>query len=134
MPALLLCGALVAWAQLGEPPEIERSRALRLGMTESEVVAVMGRSPHGRVQRNGSDYYITQYFGRSQDLRLRVYDAVVGWMGDGLVWSPFHEDWPVRVRFDRRPPQGRVDRIERGSDVEAAAEDSGVSPQPLKII
>jgi hypothetical protein len=89
-------------------------------MTPSEVEAVMGSHMCESVRRNGGDYFITMHFGRSQETKQQAYDTLREWSGDAIpAWSVPYEDWPVRVRFDRRPPDGRVDLIERGSEVES---------------
>jgi hypothetical protein len=117
---VLLTAALMAWANIGEPREIQQSIPLRLGMTQSEVEAVMGVSGSWNVERYGGDYRITMLFGRSAKRRYHLYDALRTWTGDILpAWSPPYEDYPVRVRLNRRG--GHVDRIERGDEVVDAA-------------
>jgi hypothetical protein len=106
---LLVLGGV--WLVSREPPEIELSRGLRLGMTPGEVDAVMqdeltsgyGLQSRPRVWVYGADargldrlkFKLTEWFGINIDREVT--------------------DYPVRVHFDRN---WRADRIERGSEVE----------------
>jgi hypothetical protein len=102
-----------------EPPEIRRSRALRLGMTRAEVEAVMGKQDGawgvskplpGEAMAGGGSGGGTPngvYFGRSIAPKLRV----LRWIG--IPRNARHDDWPVRVRFDNH---GNVDLIQRARE------------------
>ena len=85
-----------------ESPEIERSRTLRLGMTEPEIAAVMGKWDRVRTELRLDGTTSTLLFGQSSAFRKRVYDEVRFRTGDVIPnWEPHYEDWPVRVRFDK---------------------------------
>ena len=115
----LLLGLRLAWLETREPPEIEQSQTLRVGMTQTEVEAVMGVAETWRVEPYGGDYRMTMLFDQSVERKQQQYDAIRDWTSDLLPpWSPAYEDWAVRVRINRRG--GRVDRIERGNQVEGA--------------
>jgi len=113
--AVVVLGVVVAWFARREPPEIQRSRALRIGMNRSEVEAVMG-SPAGPDLVAASLGH-TVYYGQFQLTKSRWYNALCNWSGHS-IWTVPHSDWPVRVMFQR--PTGRVVRIERGDEVEEA--------------
>ena len=111
--AALILGLIAVWLGMREPPEIHRSRALRLGMTESEVKAAMGvHRPCLFWTPNGDSGML---FGRLAMVRSDLRRKVSVWLGLQIPGLPL-EAWPVRVRFDQ---DGRVDRIERDNEVES---------------
>jgi hypothetical protein len=114
---LLLLGIFGSLAVRREPREIDRSRGLRLGMTQREVQEVM----QSRYQRwfHGTSARSNRWlvFGESTIARLLTMNAVRRRLGVAGSYPIDFEDWPVRVRLDS---EGRVDRIERGSEVEQA--------------
>ena len=83
-------------------------------MTRTEVKAVMGLTENIGCLKNGENWLL---FGQSATFRLGWKVQVEGWLGIPHDATPMDE-WPVRVRFDQ---DGRVDRIERGDEVEEAA-------------
>ena len=115
---MVLAGVVLiftGWLVLREPPEIERSRGIKLGMTPLEVEAVMQtketgglRLPDGREMR---------MFGAGAMSRSRLKNRINEWTGTRLKSNM--SDYPVRVRFDAN---WRADRIERGDEVEEVRE------------
>jgi hypothetical protein len=123
---VVLLGAVFAWLAVREPPEIGRSRALRLGMTQAEVEAVMGQADEiwttfflgDVVSAGGGGSNLRTgglLFGSMLKTKMRVRD----WFGlkkdsFGLKGNVELNDWPVRVRLDEN---GRVVYIRRGQEV-----------------
>lgn len=102
LAVVVLLGLGLAWVATRESREIERSRALRIGMTRAEVEAVMGKQdgswgvgrplPAG-FAGVGGDITNGASFGKSIVLKLRVFN----WLG--IKPKVRDNDWPVRVRF-----------------------------------
>lgn len=94
-----------------QPPEIDRSRAVQLGMWASEVNAIMGfpsdleEPEHGRV---------VLLYDASRQKRREMQRLVADWTHN-VIPIVNTDVWPVRIRID---DEGRVDRIERGFEVE----------------
>jgi hypothetical protein len=114
---VLLLAIVAAWIATREPPEIERSRALRIGMTESEVAAVMGADQVSWSQTINGRLRFTLCYGQWQEKEQDVYNRLLTWRGRP-EWTAPIEDWPVQVRFDMGTSENRVDRIVRGDEVE----------------
>jgi hypothetical protein len=125
---VLLVG-LFAWLALAKPPEIEGSRAVRLGQTKAEVEAIVNKWIDSRYEMGGpvvvvdnSDTQEILSSGLLLDSRqgpLRFLAATIeqwtGWRVPFGLRSPSDFDsWPVHIRFDAN---GRVDRIKRGSEI-----------------
>jgi len=118
---VVLLGVALTWLATREPPEIARSRALWIGMTEEQVLAVMGSSQRQEVGGNGSGKFLFRCYGQSQGSVSNFANDVRYRLGFAVRQIPL-EDWPVRVFF-RRGKQGfYVDRIERGGEVEELRE------------
>ncbi|MBL8849566.1 MAG: hypothetical protein JNG89_07775 [Planctomycetaceae bacterium] len=119
--ALAGVGLLVGWVALlyagwlllaSKPPEIERSRGVRLGMTPLEVDAVMEVQP---TASNGTmDSGQIKMWGGAKPtggLGSATFERVL------LAPHDRHITYPVIVRFDKNL---RVDWIKRGEEVEEA--------------
>lgn len=94
-------GVIAIWMATRDPGTLRRSREIRIGMTLSEVEALMRPSQmvhYTRVDETGV------IFGERDLLR-----AVKNWLGFNDPGVPIHE-WPVRVRLDE---DERVDRVQR---------------------
>ncbi|HVJ67907.1 MAG TPA: hypothetical protein VM510_07985 [Caulifigura sp.] len=111
---IIVAAAFVAtiWLMTAEPPEIARSRALRLGMTKQEAEQVMGFTQTvGYKKANGEEGIMYGTTGRWWvNLQFKI-NQWTGMTAPGLRLDA----WPVRCRFDEN---GRIDRIERGSEIE----------------
>ena len=106
----LLIALIMAFQKPDDTPYIERSRAIRVGMTYAEVIAVMG-ADKAECQLNGATIYS---FGSATLEKHRRWDRFIKRVG--LVpTGPSIDAFPVHVRFDK---VGRVDRIERGDQIE----------------
>jgi hypothetical protein len=110
---------IVFWLTGVEPPEIIRSRALRLGMTEVEAVTVMGDTAFVKDGPPGNDLTLIRCFGESQGRALNFENSVRYRLGLPVREIP-PEDWPVRVWFRYGKRGFDVYRIERGNEVEEA--------------
>jgi hypothetical protein len=116
LAGVVLAGLYVVWSATREPPEIQQSRGIRLGMTRPEVEAVMGFSETiGYTKANGEQGLM---FGRSTQSNLMLMSKVKAWLGISNKGIPM-DSWPVRCRLDKN---GRVDLIERGDEVEDATQ------------
>ena len=114
--ALVAC-ALVAWL-LREPPEIDKSRAIKLGMQEHKVELAMGAREKRWTCRDPLTDSRWLIFGETTGKRAILRQKLNGWIGSVYPLPPIpFESWPVRVRVT---PCGVVDRIERGNEVEEA--------------
>jgi hypothetical protein len=119
----------LGWLTLVEPPEIEGSRAVRLGQTKTEVHALVYKWIDSRyssaapamivdgVETQGSS--IEGYLLDSRQKPFRFLAATIrqwtGWRTSfGLRSLSNLDSWPVHIRFDAN---GRVDRIKRGSEI-----------------
>lgn len=114
---LALAGVVLlvsVWLVVREPPEIERSRAITLGMTRSEVEAAMGH-PDSMVPLEISDGRVILQYGDGAYIRYRLTFALAAWRDNVAILD--EEWWPVRVWLD---VDGIVERIERGAEVEEA--------------
>lgn len=74
--AALLVSLAGVWLTSGESPDVERSRALRLGMTSAEVESVMGRAHvvQSAVTQNGLIEWLL--FGRALFLKGFVTESI----------------------------------------------------------
>ena len=108
MAGVVLLVISITWLVQREPPEIQRSRALRIGMTSAEVEAVMGQADgsYSYMTRNGNK--VGLLFGRTVTAIFVASD----WLG---LEDRVSIDWPVRVGFDAND---RVEQIVRGDEVE----------------
>ena len=101
----------VAWFCIGEPPEVERSRTVQLGMQQAQVEESMGGMPTTITTHMSTGEHVL-YFGEPSklfDLKCKV----LSWLRRR---TPSRLDnYRVRVHLDSK---GRVDRIERGTEVE----------------
>jgi hypothetical protein len=91
-----------AWFLLPDPPEVEMSRAINLGMNRNEVRTTLGVELAGY----GSGVLYGQL--QTQILKLRQLLPAT-WR-----WKVNYDAWPVHIRFDK---QDRVDRIKRGREI-----------------
>src|SRR5262245_47847557 len=99
--AVMALGAVViflwgAWAIIGDPTEIERSRAIRLGMLELDVQEAMGGRPTTATMTPSTGEMVL-YFGEPTyliDLKWRV----AAWMG--FRTDPRLDNYLVRVQLD----------------------------------
>jgi hypothetical protein len=108
----LAIASLASWVMTAQPPEIARSRALRLGMTKQEVEQVMGFSQTvGYKMVNGEEGVM---FGATGLWWLNMQFKIQKWTGMNTPGLQ-QRSWPVRCRFDR---SGRINRIERGDEIE----------------
>ena len=104
----------VVWLVIREPPEIERSRGIKLGMTLLEVEAVMQPTEAiGLTLPNGREL---RMFGAVAQSRKSLKAKFNEYLGKQVFKSTI-ADYPVRVRFDKNC---RADRIDRGDETEEA--------------
>ena len=115
--AVLVVCLCWSWLATHEPPEIQRSRALRIGMTMSEANSVMGDSQVHITGANGKHTTLVFYYGRSRWEIMQWFNRVRGLLGlqGGGIST---DDWPVKVHFRSGPSDLFVYRIERGDEVE----------------
>jgi hypothetical protein len=95
---------------ISDPREIEQSRGVKLGMTQSEVFAIVGM-PHCFVPVDRSLSVETRYGARASQLygfSIRCKDFI-GWKPPTPSFI-----WPVAIRYG---PDGRVNWIKRGSEI-----------------
>jgi hypothetical protein len=105
----------LAWLAVVEPPEIEGSRAVRLGQTKEEVHPIVYKWIDSHYQSRINEGYLLD----SRQKPFRFLAATIrhwtGWRTTfGLRSESDLDSWPVHIRFDAH---GRVDRIKRGSEV-----------------
>lgn len=112
---LLALGAVVAWSAIREPPELQRSQAVTLGMSRPEVETIMGTT--GCVDYDTTNGEHGRLYGALASQRQHVIGLLVRWTGLDLS-GPSIDAWPVHLRFDHND---RVIRIERGGDVEESS-------------
>lgn len=99
--AILVAITAGAWFLLPDPPEVEASRAIKLGMTRKEVRAILGVEPAG--------YGMGVLYGTVQTKMLEFRRRLpASWR-----WKVNYDAWPVHIRFDQ---YDLVDRIKRGSE------------------
>lgn len=108
------------WLTLREPPELDRSRAIKLGMSELEAQAVMGRRAWQKLSVPNVPMETWIVFGTATTARSRLADFLT-WLKLPHPIEIEFPDWPVRVRLDQN---GRVDRIERGDHIESRQPDA----------
>jgi hypothetical protein len=113
---VLLLAIIAAWIATREPPEIKRSRAVRIGMTESEVAAVMGEDQVSWSETMNGRLRFTLCYGQWQEKKQDIYNSLGAWLGRPEWTAPIN-DWPVQVRF-HMGTENRVDRIKRGDEAE----------------
>lgn len=110
--AVLLVGLASVWLAKHESSEVQRSRALRLGMSVAEVRTIMGDENGAETIKGGNTPVLVVHYGRLtykfKGLRSRI----------GLPNNEMR--WPVRVHYSRGPQGWYVVRIERGDEVEEA--------------
>jgi hypothetical protein len=81
-------------------------------MTHEEATVVLGKSCTMPIELGTGEEWIMCSATAQQ--RLQIKSTVERWLGlqrSGLAI----EEWPVRCRLDK---EGRIDRIERGSEIE----------------
>ncbi|MBL8851907.1 MAG: hypothetical protein JNG89_19700 [Planctomycetaceae bacterium] len=115
LPAVACLALFAAWRVVREPPEIQKSLPLRIGMTQPEVEAVMGRTEVLTYVAPGNEQGML--CGSSTRFRFVWSSRICSWIGISAPDVRRYE-WPVRIHLDSA---GRVDRIQRGNDIEAAA-------------
>jgi len=108
----LLAGLL--WWLVGEAPEIQVAKGVKLGMTEAEVLAVLGDDPTQMTYRGGIlrgatfSRWMTFVRWTRRELNLDLLRFAPGRLRIAA------DNWPVHIRFDKN---GHVDRIKRGSEI-----------------
>jgi hypothetical protein len=106
----------LAWLFLAQPPEIEGTRAVRLGQAQEEVRAHVSQWFHVQYSNDDgtSGFLIDSRRKPVQFVLVRIRHWT-GWRlpPELLYWGTF-DDWPVHIRFDKKH---RVDRIKRGSEI-----------------
>lgn len=115
MGTVLVACLCWSWLAMQESPEIQRSRALRIGMTMSEATSAMEESPveiHG-----GYSHTMVFYYGQSSWKTMKWFNRARELFGLRRV-AISAEDWPVAVHFRSGPSDLFVYRIERGDEVE----------------
>ena len=111
------------WMVVHEPSEIKRSKAIRLGMTRSEVEAAMGH-PDTMVPLEFEDGRLILQYGDAAYLRYRFTGYVAAWREQpGVLHAKW---WPVRVWLD---VDGVVVQIQRGDEVEGLLDSFNTFPQ-----
>jgi hypothetical protein len=121
--AIAVAGVVLAsfacWLATFGPSETERSRGIRLGMTEGEVDAVMGRLHFVEFDVPGCvNPRRLRYYGESQWRQMHWYSKVRWWF---KLRTPSVADFPVRVLFRPKADGQRdvyVSSIKRGDEVE----------------
>src|SRR5262245_24849775 len=94
---LVILSLLLACMATREPPEIQRSRDIRLGMTKPEVDGVMGAKVTHRFQRlNGESGLL---FGEPSTMRLRII-RLLNWFGIATNIGDRFDHYPVRIYLD----------------------------------
>jgi hypothetical protein len=110
---VLLLGIVAAWLTVREPPALQQSSALKLGMPRREVEAVMGKSKTIVMPAPNETWLLYGNSGESV-FQLRSFSSI--WFGTSP--PPFSlPEWCVRVVLDEND---RVNRIERGDHIEVA--------------
>jgi hypothetical protein len=93
-------------------PEVQKASSIALGMTQGDVLKIMGQQTSNGYFGNGES---GMWFGEPDGTT-----ASVRWIKQSL-WERFriplktdYDDFPVHIRFDAAK---RVDRIKRGDEI-----------------
>jgi hypothetical protein len=119
------CGV---WMASGESETVRNARKLRIGMTEAEVFAIMGRPKHNIVVAQATEPLITGinvsspirqqnfalFASPVENTVIEMKNTIRDWLVNmGIASRGPSIVWPVQVIFG----DGRVEYIRRGSEV-----------------